>query len=296
MAETLTFGPSATVSDAAVTVLAANESVVFEGLGIYNRCDNDGWFSVDSGDNWRLMPAQSFRTVKENIDNQTIQIKRVAGGSNLSGVIGEISPDANFALLTAATATLGDVGLLNKLDVAVNPATEDKQTTINTTLGTVKTSVDAVTTKLSADPATETTLGTVKTAVDAVATVLNAPAQAGEIDAAITALNLMSGEGLTFFRVIISTAGTQELLAKVGSQYQRLHGIQITCSAMATIDIEDKDSGAVSTWFFGANGGICIPYNADKRGTIQAVAVNKGLQIVTSAGTVSGFAIVSTGV
>lgn len=109
--------------------------------------------------------------------------------------------------------------------------------------------------------------------------------------------NALEGGDLTYSRVSIITAGaaTTSLLAKTASQTQRLHGLRITVSAAALVEIEDKDGVVLATWNFGANGGIVIPFNREAEGAIQATAVNKGLQIVNSAGNLGGYAIVSTG-
>lgn len=108
----------------------------------------------------------------------------------------------------------------------------------------------------------------------------------------------LAGGGLTFSRVSILTAGagTTELLAKAASATQRLHGLYITLSAAALVEIEDKDGVVLATWNIGTNGGIVIPFSPFADGAIQAAAVNKGLQIVNSAGNLGGYAIVSTGV
>ena len=106
-----------------------------------------------------------------------------------------------------------------------------------------------------------------------------------------------SGSDLTFTPVPISqvTGSPQELLPKTADQTQRLHALRITASEAALVEIEDTDGGVLASWNFGANGGICIPFDPDPRSAIQQTAVNKGLQIVVSAGTVRGQAIVSTG-
>ncbi|KKN83594.1 hypothetical protein LCGC14_0298340 [marine sediment metagenome] len=106
----------------------------------------------------------------------------------------------------------------------------------------------------------------------------------------------VTGAGITFSRISLITAGaaTTQLLAKTGSQTQRLHGLAVTVSAGALVEIEDKDAGVLATWNLGANGGIVIPFNRDPEAAIQQTVVNKGLQIVNSAGNLGGYAWVST--
>ncbi len=120
-----------------------------------------------------------------------------------------------------------------------------------------------------------------------------------EVDPAIKSEQiLLTGSNLTFSGVSLITAGaaTTELLAKTASQTQRLHALHITVSTAALVEIEDKDNGVLRTWNFGANGGIVIRFDANPEGAIQQTVVNKGLQIVNSAGNLGGGAIVSTGV
>ena len=51
MAVTMTFGPVATTDDTAVTALAANDDVDFDGLLLLNKGSVDGLFSIDGGGN-----------------------------------------------------------------------------------------------------------------------------------------------------------------------------------------------------------------------------------------------------
>lgn len=111
-------------------------------------------------------------------------------------------------------------------------------------------------------------------------------------------LATIAGDGLTFTSVPINqaTGSALQLLPKTGSQTQRLHALSITCSTGALVEIEDKDGGVLASWYFGANGGIDMDRGDSPNRTIRASVVNKGLQIVVSAGTVRGEASVSTGV
>lgn len=115
----------------------------------------------------------------------------------------------------------------------------------------------------------------------------------------LAALESLAGTNndLTFTHIPLLTVGaaTTELLAKIALQTQRLHALIITVSAAALVEIEDKDGGVLATWNFGANGGVAKPFNANSDSAIQQSAVNKGLQIVNSAGNLGGYAIVSTG-
>lgn len=118
------------------------------------------------------------------------------------------------------------------------------------------------------------------------------------IEVLLTAANAQGGAGLTFTSVPIATTGTAELLAKTASQTQRLHALYITMDVADTVEIQDKDGGTLAgPWNFGANGGIAIPFDPSPDGTIDANAVNKGLQIVVAGGNnCRGVAVVSTGV
>ena len=79
--------PLATDSDAALTVLAANAGAVYHHVRMVNEGAAAGFYSIDGGTTWNRLPAQSV--VEDNgvkLTNQAVQVKRVAGGSNLSGV------------------------------------------------------------------------------------------------------------------------------------------------------------------------------------------------------------------
>lgn len=81
----------ATTSDAAVEVLPAVEKVMRH-LRIVNVGTVAGFYSRDGGTTWNYLPAGTASGPTAIMDrnvciyNQAVQVKRVAGGSNLSGV------------------------------------------------------------------------------------------------------------------------------------------------------------------------------------------------------------------
>ncbi len=104
-------------------------------------------------------------------------------------------------------------------------------------------------------------------------------------------------KNLTYSRVDFITAGavTTEIMAKTANETQRLHALVLTITGAALVEIEDKDGGVLATWNFGATGGVVIPFHHSIESAIQATVVNKGLQIVNSAGNLGIWAVVSTG-
>lgn len=90
------FENQSTSDDTAVTVLAADDNEVFGAIQIINTGAAPGFFSVDKdGDGtriWRYLPAYMSRCIERPalVSNYAIQIKRVAGGSNMTGVYGDI--------------------------------------------------------------------------------------------------------------------------------------------------------------------------------------------------------------
>jgi photosystem II stability/assembly factor-like uncharacterized protein len=78
----------ATTSDTAVTALAADTSQAYlTEVFIINEGTTPGFFSIDGGTTWARLPAgpSSVRIALRQI-YQGVKVKRVAGGSNLSGV------------------------------------------------------------------------------------------------------------------------------------------------------------------------------------------------------------------
>jgi hypothetical protein len=50
-----------------------------------------GFFSFDGGTTWHYLPAAcSLNYDQERIANQALQIKRIAGGSNVAGVFASV--------------------------------------------------------------------------------------------------------------------------------------------------------------------------------------------------------------
>jgi hypothetical protein len=79
--------PLATDGDAVLTVLAANANAVYHHVRIVNEGAAAGFYSIDGGATWNRLPVQSV--VEDHgvkIVNQAVQVKRVAGASNTTGV------------------------------------------------------------------------------------------------------------------------------------------------------------------------------------------------------------------
>jgi hypothetical protein len=128
-------------------------------------------------------------------------------------------------------------------------------------------------------------LATVKTNTDNLATIL-------------AAIRLTNGNGLTFTPVPISQAGagTLQLAAKAADKCQRLHFLFGSITAGGTVQIQDKDGGALTGALPVATyGGVVVPFTADPRGAVRPAGetVNKGLQLVSTGGGFNGFAVVS---
>lgn len=80
----------ATVSDAVVELLAAKKGSTFRHLLVINEGAEPGFYRIGTGPFNRL-PAASFILPEDGdiqITNQAVEIKRVAGGSDMSGVFG----------------------------------------------------------------------------------------------------------------------------------------------------------------------------------------------------------------
>ena len=84
--------PVGTHGDAPATALAADPTSVWHNLIITNTGASAGFFSIDGGATWHYLPAQVNSVPggvflnNQTIVHQSIQIKRVAGGTDLSGV------------------------------------------------------------------------------------------------------------------------------------------------------------------------------------------------------------------
>ncbi len=86
----------ATTSDTVVTLIAASgdaHPAMYENLDVINEGAAPGFVSVDGGSNWMRLPANgTLEKRRIKIDRRiAVTIKRIAGGTNLSGVYGEIS-------------------------------------------------------------------------------------------------------------------------------------------------------------------------------------------------------------
>ena len=77
----------ATTDDNPITLIDATDQETIGHLTIINEGGVAGFFSVDGGETWLRLPANGARSLDGlQVFNQAIQAKRVAGGSNLSGV------------------------------------------------------------------------------------------------------------------------------------------------------------------------------------------------------------------
>ncbi|KKM83496.1 hypothetical protein LCGC14_1308900 [marine sediment metagenome] len=86
---TVSFNAGATTSDTAVSVLTVPTTAVWRHLHIVNGAVV-GFFSVDGGASFRYLPANETRTLNNIQVIGSIQIKRVASGSNMADVSGDI--------------------------------------------------------------------------------------------------------------------------------------------------------------------------------------------------------------
>lgn len=86
---TVSFNGGATTTDAAVSVLTVPTTAVWRHLHIVNGAVA-GNFSVDGGASFRYLPANETRTLDDIQVIGSIQIKRVASGSNMADVSGDI--------------------------------------------------------------------------------------------------------------------------------------------------------------------------------------------------------------
>lgn len=78
----------ATASDTAVELFSAANAahIGFHHLRILNTGSVAGFYTVDGGTNWGYLPANASVTDEYTHITGAVQMKRIAGGSNLSGV------------------------------------------------------------------------------------------------------------------------------------------------------------------------------------------------------------------
>jgi len=76
-----------TSSDTVVQALAANTTQVCHHLRVANLGSVQGFYSIDGGTTWACLPANTVLT-DDGVEfaGSAVQIKRVAGGSNLDNV------------------------------------------------------------------------------------------------------------------------------------------------------------------------------------------------------------------
>ena len=82
----------ATTSNTAVEVIAAQANAgPYRHCRIVNGGAIAGFYSIDGGTTWERLPASTALTDDGvYIMNKAVQIKRIAGGTDLSGVFGSI--------------------------------------------------------------------------------------------------------------------------------------------------------------------------------------------------------------
>ncbi len=86
---TVSFSGKTTATDAAVSVLTVPSTAVWRHLHIVNGAVA-GNFSVDGGVSFRYLPASETRTLDDIQVIGSVQIQRVASGSNMADVSGDI--------------------------------------------------------------------------------------------------------------------------------------------------------------------------------------------------------------
>ena len=236
----------------------------------------------------------------------------------------DVAIDESTNALLVALAAGVSIGSVNVKDIAgstIDPATEGKQDTGNTSLASILakiiaapataakqdtqiTAEQAILAKLIAAPATEAKQDTQITAEQAIlakliaapataanqasilAKIIAAPATEAKQDTVITAMNLLSGDGLTFTRVKIDQtggAGASVLIGALASNYTRLHAMLLTIdTAGGTVTLEDSDGTDITGPMpFDQYGGFLLPYEAHPDGT-PITAIGKGMSINTS--------------
>ena len=79
--------PTGTDGDTPVTLLDAHADRVFHTVRIVNEGAAAGFYSLDGGASWDRLPAECVvEDPRVRIENTAIQVKRTAGGADLSGV------------------------------------------------------------------------------------------------------------------------------------------------------------------------------------------------------------------
>lgn len=77
----------ATTDDTAVSVFTSSSGYLVNQLTVINEGGVAGFFSDDGGTTWARLPATSSVTIKITPPKAVdVKVKRVASGSNLSGV------------------------------------------------------------------------------------------------------------------------------------------------------------------------------------------------------------------
>jgi len=80
-----------TTDDSPTTVIAADAAHAYRHFRIFNSGSTAGFYSFNGGTTWHYLPAAcSLHHDGVAIANQAIQVKRIAGGDDLSGVFASV--------------------------------------------------------------------------------------------------------------------------------------------------------------------------------------------------------------
>jgi len=81
--------PVSTTSDTAVNLVTVTGAPIMGVIGIINTGSAGGFFSLDGGTTWGYIPAIGSVAPGEPVRiTGSIMVKRIPGGSNMSGVYG----------------------------------------------------------------------------------------------------------------------------------------------------------------------------------------------------------------
>ncbi len=81
-----------TSSDSAITLIANSSGILVRDVTVFNSGTVAGFISIDAGTTWIYMPAgPSSRTfnLRHNPNNCVVQAKRIASGSNMTGLFAD---------------------------------------------------------------------------------------------------------------------------------------------------------------------------------------------------------------
>ena len=207
-------------------------------------------------------------------------------------------------------ANLGDVGVLDTTNTAIDPATESTAASIKTAVELLDNAVagsELQVDVVAALPSGTNAIGKLAANADVnigdvgLVNSANAPINPAEEDGNLaslltqmTAMATALGNGATFITAPFSGLATGEtMIGATASQYTRIYGIAFTVSAAATVTIQDGDSSTmIGSVTLDANGGYVLPFTNNKGAHWgKTTDANKVVKVVTTAGTVSGVVI-----